>query len=72
MGAGVASGLNVAPQSLGRAGEDRGLHTDLRASQAVPEGEAAGGSSWLLAVGGELCALPTAPRCRGVRSKEVS
>lgn len=63
MGAGVASSLKTASQSPGRSGEDGGPRTDLRASQAVPEGEALRGSSWLLSVGDELCMLPTAPWC---------
>lgn len=48
------------------------LHTDPWASQAVPEGEAAWGGGGLLAVGDELCPLPTAPWRRGVRSQEVA
>lgn len=49
-----------------------GLHTNLRAGQAVPEGEAVWGGNGLLAVGDKLCLLPTAPRRGGVHSHEVA
>lgn len=49
-----------------------GLCTNLRAGQAVPEGEAAWSGRGLLPVGDELCPLPVAPQRSGIHGQEVA